>query len=318
MDFVEEKTPEGIQLKIIFNKWQFLAFNSKGSSIYADREGRSLLYNVPLIIFVGKNFVKRRDYDRDYSMLKIRKGAVILPYLSIKDNTKRYIFIQTDKELDMIPVRLLYVESVAAMIKEIDIKINPDFIIVDESISSNDIIIIKNRYRVDEVIHSEMANHLALAQKRSRNKTDGGSINLNMLSSNPVFLASIHLKSMDLSKINQLLLDFELTPLDTEYILNFIEKCLAEEQEKSRETKNLEMLLELRDSFKFYFFLLQKSSDDIDRMINSITDLKRLTPFRTLISKVKSIYPGREEQLLYTEYENLLMEKKGGTLEKAE
>jgi len=45
-------------------------------------------------------------------------------------------------------------------------------------------------------------------------------------------------------------------------------------------------------------------------MINSRSDVKMLAPFRTLVSKVKSLYPGKEDQLLYTDYENLLMERR--------
>ena len=41
-------------------------------------------------------------------------------------------------------------------------------------------------------------------------------LNLNMMSNNAVFLSRIHMRNMELSKINQLLLDFELTALDTE------------------------------------------------------------------------------------------------------
>ena len=44
-------------------------------------------------------------------------------------------------------------------------------------------------------------------------------------------------------------------------------------------------------------------------MVGAQKDPRDLAPFNTLVSKVKSIYPGKEEQLLYIEYENLILEK---------
>ena len=73
--------------------------------------------------------------------------------------------------------------------------------------------------------------------------------------------------------------------------------------------KNIPMLLDLVNSFKFYHSLLEKDETLIKQMIDSTTDVKKLTPFRTLVSKVKAMYPGAEAQKLYTVYENILYDK---------
>ena len=53
-------------------------------------------------------------------------------------------------------------------------------------------------------------------------------------------------------------------------------------------------------------------------MIDSISDVKKLTPYRTLVSKVKAMFPGAEEQKLYTVYENIVYDKLEELKEKAE
>src|SRR3990172_7972209 len=83
-------------------------------------------------------------------------------------------------------------------------------------------------------------------------------MNINMMSTNPVFLVRIHLRNMDLSKINQLLLDFEITALDTEYILSFLQETLDNAEGDPVILKNKPMLFDLLNSFKFYHSLLQK------------------------------------------------------------
>ncbi len=308
MNFIEEKTPKGYLLKIFFDKWQFLAFDKKGKSIYVDKECRSLLHTVPVIIFVGSTFDIKREYDRGYVLLKIRNGEIVVPYRDVRDLKTKFFFLATDKEMDAIPVRMMLVHDVAQMVREIDVSIQPDYVVVDDAVTPNDVIIIKNRYKVNEIVYVELANNYFLAERLQIPDSDRV-MNINMMSSNPVFLARIHLRSMDLAKINQLLLDFEITALDTEYILSFIQDLLDKEESDPVVQKNKAMLLDLLNSFRFYHSLLQKDEASIKEMIEATRDIKKLTPFRTLVSKVKAMYPGAEEQKLYTVYENILYDK---------
>ncbi|PKL38548.1 MAG: hypothetical protein CVV44_11750 [Spirochaetae bacterium HGW-Spirochaetae-1] len=312
MDFIEEKTPGGYIIKIMFKKWQFIAFDNRGKSVYVNPESTSPVCEIPLIFFVGKKFYINEDYTRDYHILKIRKGTMILPYTDLNERSIKYIFIEKNFTIDAIPVRIKIIRDIATMIREIDIKMKPDYVIVDESITENDIIIIRSRYKAENIIHIVKEKPGPDEQEEPEAEKD---VNINMMSTNPVFLARIHLRAMDLSKVNQLLLDFDLTALDAEYIVNFIDSYI-EEPDDSQGNRNRAMLIELRNAFEFYLHLLQRNDQEIRTMIESQVNLKKLAPFRTLVSKVKSIYPNREEQLLYTEYENIIMDKRQELQEK--
>jgi hypothetical protein len=309
MDFIEERTPQGVMLKILFNKWQFLAFDKKGKPVFADQEGRSLMHKVPLMIFVGESMQHVRVYDKEYSLLKIRNGTIVVPYIDVREKKKKYFFVPTEKDLDMIPMRMISVGNIVQLIREVDITMNPDYIIVDDNATANDIILIKGRYKVEEVIYIELVNNYFL-NERMYVSVDDKDININTMSTNPVFLAQVHLRNMDLAKLNQLMLDFEIPAIDIEFILNFITSLLASEENNLQVAQNHRMLEDLKDSFSFYLHLLKKSDADIRDMINSRRNIKTLAPFVTLVSKVKSLYPGKEDQLLYTEYENLIMDRR--------
>jgi hypothetical protein len=308
MNFVEEKTPKGFLVKIFFDNWQFLAFDRRGKSIYADKEKRSLLHAVPVMIFVGMSFDLARDWERDYRMLKIRDGVMIVPYLDNRDGKTKYIFLETDRELDAVPARIMHVGDVAQMVREIDIGVSPNYVIVNDAVTPNDVIIIKNRYKAGDIIYSELANNCFLAERMQIPEADD-IVNLNMMSANPVYLSLIHLRNKDLAKINQLLLDFEINALDTEYILSFIRGEMEKAESEPGMAKHAPMLHDLLNSFRFYHSLLEKDEEGIKGMIDSTTDLKKLTPYRTLVSKVKAMFPGPEEQKLYTVYENILFDR---------
>jgi hypothetical protein len=312
MDFVEEKTPSGIALKILLNRWHFLAFDKKGKTIYADADGRTQLHKVPLIIFLGKNISARNPFSLEYTLAKIRKKNIIIQYKDRRDNRIKYLFIPTDKKIDMIPVKIFPVDSIVSLVREVDKKLEPDYIVVDSTQSENDYVIIKSKLKTAEIIKIDSQNnYYIINSKRTENDHDEyeKSINLNMMSNNPVYLARVHLASMELSKVNQLLLDFDLNALDSEYIFTFISNILKNTDDPLV-IKNQPMLQHLRDAFIFYMLLLQKKDDAVKEMIGRITSTREFAPYMTLIQKAKSIFPGREDQILYTDYENMLFNRK--------
>ncbi len=310
MNFTEERTPKGITLKIFYDKDKYLAFDSKGKSIYADVEGKVMVHMVLLIVFLGDSLDFKKDYEKNYLLLKIQKGKIIIPF-NIKNRIDpQYIFLPTDMKLDMVPAKLIRIKDIAEMVKDLDIHIIPDYILTDESITSNDIIIVKNRYKIDEDVVIKVMENLSVPERKyPADDIEEKNINLNLISENPVYLARIHLRAKDLSKIYQLILDFELTALDTEYILNFIEEQLKNSEKDLSSDKNRSMLLDLKNLYAFYIKLLKKNDEGIRDMINAGSEVKEMAAYRTLISKVKSIYPGSNEQIIYTEYENSVIDK---------
>ena len=134
--------------------------------------------------------------------------------------------------------------------------------------------------------------------------------NLNIMSKNPVFLARIHLRRMELAKVTQLLFDFDLSPVEVEYILRFVETMMKREEGRDEIERNRSKLESLLDSFQFYIFLLNKNDVEIKNMIGRVEDQTSLASYNTLVAKLKSFYQDGEDHLLFTEYENLLFEKK--------
>lgn len=309
MDFIEEKTPKRISLKIFFKSWNFLAYDKKGKSIYPDADERTQLYKVPLIILLSKNISIKIPFNQEYLLAKIRNNKIIIEYFDKRDKKGKYLFIETAKKIDLIPMRVIQVKSIVSLVRELDAKLEPDYIAVDNDQSQNDSIIIKSKFKTAEIINIDESNNQYFINMQRALLEEDKVTNLNMISANPVYLARIHLRQMDLSKINQLLLDFDLNALDAEYIYSFLESILLNEKDPVV-IKNRALLQHLRNSFIFFMFLIQKKDVNIREMIQGITNIRDLTPYQTLIRKAKSMFPNREDQLLYTEYENMIMNRR--------
>jgi hypothetical protein len=320
MGYIEEKTPKGIFIKIIKDKWKFLAFDHDGSSIYADEHEMKVMHKVLLIAFLGEYFRIHNNFNRELSLLKVSKGKLVIPYDRQGVEKRGYLFMNFEGKLDMVPIRLLGIDTLDQLIRMVESGQYPDYIVVDENVTRNDIVVIKNRCPDVAVVLAPDKREVTEVEKISReDASEEGErratdllkdVNLNIMSQNPVFLARVHLRNMDLSKVNQLLLDFDLKPIDAAYILNFINTMLGKvglQEELKREESKLESL---RKSFQFYVYLLEKNDDEIKKMIDRVMNKDEVASYMTLLAKVKLLLPNQDDQLAITGYENLMWEIK--------
>lgn len=307
MNFAEERTPSELILKIMFNKFKYLVFNNKGESIFADSEGRNLLHKMPSIIFLGNTFEIERDYDREYSLLKMRENHLIVPYRNIIEKKKKYIFIIMFAMSDIVPCIIRHVKGYSSMLRDVPQGTEIDYLVVDDTLSETEISVIASRFKPSEIINISSQRFEEPQEEKGSKEQDF--ININTMSENAVFLALYHLKNMALSNLNQLLLDFEISAFDTQYIIFFLNDLIEKRGGESDVVKNRNMLMDLKSSFEFYLALIERNETAIKDILTRETDYKKLAPYRTLVSKVSSMNPGREGQLLYTEYENLVMDR---------
>jgi hypothetical protein len=248
-----------------------------------------------------------RDYYKDYSLARVKDDKIILQYRNIAERRRKLLFIDYKTIIDLIPIKILVAKSYSAVLRDIPSDTEIDFLVIDETLSEIEVSVISSRYRPEKVIAAFTETY-----KKSEFVPDekpSGYFSINTMSDNPVFLASYHLRNMSLSNLNQLLLDFDLSALDTEFIIHFINDVLENKMDDSEVIKNKPMIIDLKNAYEFYLGLVLKDENFIKEKLNAETDYRKLSPYRTLISKIKSMSSGMEDQLLYTEFENLIYEK---------
>ena len=300
--FIQEDTPAGYIVKIIPNSWQFIVFDKKGNSVDIYGDSQKLTYDLPLIIFVGSNFKIMENYEREYDMLKIRNGSVIIPYRKRKDRATKYAFAETNILLDLVPVRIMSKPNFSVMMREVDIKTVFNWLLVDETVSQDDLYIIEHRYNIETIIH---ADKIKTVEEKSENMDIP--YNLNSLSQNPVFLAASHLRSMDTGNLNQLILDFELTPIDLEAIIRYIDTYLESNISKRYKTRldNLRMLS------NFYLQLLLRNDDGVTEIIENENDPLNISYLNALLTKIKVLFSDSLDENIIAKYEEKLSSKSG-------
>lgn len=303
--FLEEKTPVGYTIKIMPSSWQFIVFDKRGNSVDIYGDSNKFTHNLPLIIFVGQKFKIKQDYTKQYWLVKIRDGSMIVPYIDGIIRKKRYAFIKTDVNIDILPIRIICVPNISVMMKTVDSKIVPDYTLVDNSVSNSDIYIISNRYHAQNVINVDEKTNIESFLED--NNDDYVFDNLNMYSQNPLFLAAAHLRAMDFSKLNQLLFDFQFTPVDLEAVLSYINAYTKKDKFGQISAHDLNMLTLLRARVNFYLqLLIDESAPEISAMIEHEYDLNMLHSFKDLVVKVKLFTTDEHSKEILNNYEELL------------
>ncbi|MBN2547238.1 MAG: hypothetical protein JXB50_15655 [Spirochaetes bacterium] len=322
MDYIEEKTPGGVTIKVLLKSWEYTAFNRDGSVIHVHDSGGNVLHKVPVIAFFGKYLIPVVNVDSELAFYKIIKNEVIVPYEDLVNNKRKYLFLKSSENLELIPVRVLKISTIFNLVHGIENGILFNYIVLDKSITKNEIVVIKNRCPLAIIIQTGLIgleeesdnidneNEVIDESEKSISLDDEIEKNLNIMSNNPVFLAKIHLKKLALSNVNQILLDFDISSLEAEYMLRFIETMLKSEDNDEEVRKARPKLEAQADAFRFYISLVNKNEIEIRKMIEEINNLSKISSYSTLLAKVKLLFSKQEDVLQLTEYENLLFEIK--------
>ena len=97
MDYIEEKTPSGITIKVLLKSWEYTAFNRNGSVIYANESGGNVLHKVPVIAFFGKYLIPAANIDTELVFYKRIKDEIVIPYNDLVSHRRKYLFLKSSR-----------------------------------------------------------------------------------------------------------------------------------------------------------------------------------------------------------------------------
>jgi hypothetical protein len=301
---VEEKTPKGYTFKINTAKKQYVAFNPKGEIIYSDDNKTKPFHIMKIIVFIGFA-LDSSNRNHPYQLLKIQNNSLIIPY-NADEGKRQYLFLPYDTLLDMVPCITEYFSDTASFVSFVKKGNVPDYIIINNTMSDNDIKLISS---MSSSSHMEIVNTISGATiddtKRATDQLNN--VDINLLSQNPVFLARIHLRNLDLVRVKQIMLDMDLTESDAQYIIAFL-STMIKNSDKEELHKHVEKLKELQRSYEFYLYLITHNDEKIHELIAQ-ANKNDLVTFHTLIQKAKLLFPTKEASLRFVDYENLIWEK---------
>ncbi len=122
---IEEITPSGITIKIMTEKSKFLAFDKKGASIYSDEACTKIMHDIPLIIFIGEDFIISDSYYSEIVFVKNNKDRIIISYSIIGERIKKFLSLKFSSQFDLIPVKLKKINNIPQLVKGFEAGLSP-------------------------------------------------------------------------------------------------------------------------------------------------------------------------------------------------
>ncbi len=290
------KTPGGWLLRVQADGTQCEVL--RGGRVEPGQGGASL-HAVPEVIFVGQ-------FEAPSTQVQIfpnRKGKLSVPYRIKGHTSESHLLIPSYSEADQFPARLRLEPDTRGLVGQAP---PPGrFAVLDESIPRIELVTlkVKNPGLNVLVIHPEEAtrpvetdHHRVRAADLVREGQGGD------LVKNPVFLARIHLRNLDLLRVKSLLVDFPMTSEEMEFIRTFLQIMIRNERGQKDLQAAQEQLGHLDELYRVGSIFSQGRREAFDREMDSVSSAMA-RDLMALVARHRVGIPNKEDQIYFWECE---------------
>ncbi|MDZ4726382.1 MAG: hypothetical protein SH817_09500 [Leptospira sp.] len=273
--YEERKTPGGFLVKVRLSKMTYVVFTESGPEVPKGAKNNSIVSVVPKVGFFGTDFDLSHFHLGELSFVNVKAGKMVIPYQHGFSNEIKTIYLGTGSQSDALPVVIQHFKTKEALMQAWEKGEQVQYLVVDEEIPRSDMVTFKIRYpslnilvikkRINTSAESQAAKPIGNSDSdkgivdydKVRATDVAKNANLNMYSENPVFLARIHLRNVELDKVKQLLLDFKLSAEDVTFIRTFLEVMIKNEYQKPELEKLKPQLIALNEAFRLSVLILE-------------------------------------------------------------
>ncbi|WCL47672.1 hypothetical protein [Leptospira sp. GIMC2001] len=315
--YEERKTPAGFLVKVRLAKMTYVVFTDQGPEVPRGSKNKSIVVSVPNVAFLGSEFNLGHFRLGELSFVNVKGGKLVIPYQHGYSNEIKTIFLSTGSASDILPVVVQHFQNKEELIHNCE-NSNPfNHLIVDEDIPRTDMVSLKIRFPsmnilvIKKKIVSTPDRISAVAAEKGDKVVDFNAVratdvisnsNLNQYSQNPVFLARIHLRNMELDKVKQLLFDFKLSTQDVTFIRTFLEVMIKNEFSKDELRVNKDKLIALNEAFRLSVQILGWEVDNFEMEIQKGLGKDIAAMLYTLLSKEQDECRELEKELVLWEW----------------
>lgn len=251
------------------------------------------------VIFVGD--LLRSHPDPGPVLFPVKKGRLLIPYGSSGGEPNR-LGLPCPPDIDQFPAVLRRVSSIRDVLAEPAGSAKMRFIVVDDSVARIDLITLKVKQPQAQVlvVHAPEQAKPDHAKVRAADlmSTEQG----DELQQNPVFMARVYLRNLELTRVRDLLVEFEMSGEEIQFVRTFLQLMIRNDRAQEDLNAARTKLAHLDELYRLAGVLASGVREDFDRELEHVPgDLARdLLP---LVARRRSRAPGREDQIYYWECE---------------
>lgn len=321
--YEERKTPAGYQVKVRLDKLTYIVFTPKGPEIPKGAKSNSIVVNVPKVVFLGEDFNLSHFRLGELSFVNVKAGKLVIPYQHGNSREIKTIYLNTGSDSDILPVIIYHYSHIKDVIHSAEQGLEFHHIVADEGLMKNDMVTLKIRYPTVNILILKKKINVAADIKKveTESKDDDKSAapvvdadiaraadmattnsNLNMYSENPVFLARIHLRNLELDKVKQLLFDFNLKSEDIIFIRTFLDVMIKNVNNKEELTQNKDKVITLDEIFRLAVMIINKTEEEFEKELEKGLSKDVAYMIYALLEKYQEQAKNIEEEIMLWEW----------------
>ncbi|PJZ70759.1 hypothetical protein CH373_07525 [Leptospira perolatii] len=325
--YEERKTPGGFLVKVRLAKMTYVVFSPKGPEVPKGSKNQSIVVPVPKVAFLGGEFDLSHFRLGELSFVNVRQGKLVIPYQhSHSGNEVRTVFLSSGSECDILPVIVHHHLGIDDFLKSKETGEEVAYLILDEMFPRQDLVSLKIRFpslnmliikrKVAQKIEPDsgvpvLKEELEKSLREDSSVVDFNKVratdliekgNLNMHSMNPVFLARVHLRKMEIEKVKQLLFDFHLKPEEVVFIRTFLDVMIRNEFNKEELKSWTNKLRILDEGFRLAGLILEMKESEFEAELDKGFSKETSSMVYALLEKEQERAGEKEQEIILWEW----------------
>ncbi|HMU81988.1 MAG: hypothetical protein K1X70_03310 [Leptospirales bacterium] len=287
----EFQTPSGVKITV--------ADSGAVEAVQPGGSGRQ--FSLPRLAMIGQTFAVGAS---GHQLVPIKKGKLLVRYRLLSESEDRILQITSPvADIDQAPVLRSYHPDVRDFLNTVDPRKASWTVVLDEGIPRIDLMSLKVKFPSLQTLVLHPVHHTEEEDHRRVRATDLVSQGkAEQLAQNPVFLARLHLRNLELDQVKRLVTDFPMTAEELDFVRTFLQIMIRNDRKQADLAKVASALKHLDELFRMASLLEQGMRDMFDQ------EMDRMNPaiardLLGLVQKRRTAAPEKEDQIYFWECE---------------
>ncbi len=266
----ERKTPGGFLIKIKPTRHLCIVFQNNVPEV--PRTGGSMEQAIPCLMFIGRSFDPVLKLGT-VSLVQSRGGKIAIPYKIKSSDQIRYLTLACHSASDQFPVQVQLYESIKQFLSKEAAGHPYRYMVLDPDVQRVDMVALK--------VNQPEAHLLLLEKEKLADETPAVTDQTKIrasdllksgthgeLAGNPVFLARLYLRDLELKKVKDMLTEKILTGDEIQFIRTFLKIMINNDQKKhDLEGAKIELYI-IDELYRLSSVLSMGQSDEFDATLD--------------------------------------------------
>ena len=313
-DDYEEQTRGGYLVKIKPQKLLCIVFIQNKPETSSLEQ--SMEQAIPAIVFIGKNFELALPAGQ-ISMVPNRGGRLSVPYRLTSSPGEKHLALSCGSSSDQFPVLVKHYESPRQFLTGEGPGHPFRYLVLDQSVPRLDMVTLKVKNPEAQMLivqenkspgYTKPEKSVNQEQVRATDIVEQGGGD----SRNPVFMARLYLRNLNLDQVRQLLFDFDLKAEEVEFVRTFLKIMIKNEHDKDELKAVHGRLTVLDELYRLSGIILSGRFDQFNEELDKGIQVEVASELKALVSNYRSRASSKEDEIRFWEWEYRISKADGG------